>query len=382
MPRESGMCRKAVITGVGLLTPLGKLPAEVLGCIERGRSAARRPVFDTSSLLCKSVAPIVEFRPEQHVEDVKSLRLMSRDAQLAVAAARLALADARLEPGRTYAAEDIALYGSTGLTGMPAEEVSALVKHSADSEGNLDLRQFGRVALKRVRPVLSFKILANMPICFVSIFGNIRGENGIYTPWEGQGAQAIVAGVRAIQEGLAACAVVGGCDVRTHEFAFVSLQQLGAFQSWADHGEGPVPGEGAAFLVLEEEGRALARGARVYARITRHAAGTASGDFPLAETFAALIAGTQAHEVSTLVAAGDGDYAIREAESQAIEQVSLLTAARLHPKRFLGNLYAAAAAVQVALAAAVAHRAGRGDQVLANCFGHGSQHGSFLLEGA
>ena len=376
------MYRTVAITGIGLLTPLGRSPAEVLARMERGESAARRPAFATSSLLCKSFAPIVGFRPEQHVEDGKSLRLMSRDAQLAVAAARMALADAGLEPGRTYAAEEIALYGSTGMTGIPAEEIGALVKHSADSEGNLDLRQFGRVTLKRVRPVLSFKILSNMPICFVSILGNIRGPNGIYTPWEGQGVHAIVAGIRAIQEGLVVCALVGGCDVRTHEFAFVSLQQLGAFRSWADHGEGPVPGEGAAFVVLEEEGHALARGARVYARVAHHAMATAPRAAPLAGTFAALMAGTQARGVGTLVAAGDGDRSIREAESQAMEQASLRAATTLHPKRSLGNLYAAAAAVQVALAAAVARQAGRGERVLANCFGHGSQQGLFLLEGA
>lgn len=375
------MYRDVVITGIGLLTPLGKSPLEVLDGVERGRSAAQPPAFDTSSLLCKACAPILGFRPEQYVEDGKSLRLMNRDAQLAVAAACLALADAGLEPGRTYPAEDIALYGSTGLTGMPAEEVAALVRYSADSEGNLDLGRFGRVALKRVRPVLSFRILTNMPICFVSIFGNIRGENGIYTPWEGQGVQAIVAGIRAIQEGLAACALVGGCDVRTHEFAFVSLQQLGVFRSWADYGEGPVPGEGAAFLVLEEEDHALVRGARVRARVCRSAVSTASDHSSLGETFAALMAGAQAHGVGSLVAAGDGDHFIREAELQAIERTALRTAARLHPKRSLGNLYAAAAAVQVALAAAMAGRAGRGQQILANCFGHGSQQGTFLLEG-
>ena len=60
--------------------------------------------------------------------------------------------------------------------------------------------------------MLSFKILANMPICFVSIFENLRGPNAVYTPWEGQGAQAIAAGVRAVAEGEVPCAVVGGCD--------------------------------------------------------------------------------------------------------------------------------------------------------------------------
>ena len=145
-----------------------------------------------------------------------------------------------------------------------------------------------------------------------------------------------------------------------------------------------MPGEGAAFMVLEEEECALARGARAYARIIRHAIGTTSKKSRLADMFAALIAGAQAQEVSSIVAAGDGDRSIREAETQAMERVAWRR--RLPPcdmpKRFLGNLYSAAAAVQVALSAALAARAGRGRQVLANCFGHGSEQGVFLLEGA
>ncbi len=375
------MYEKVVITGLGLVTPLGATPAAVLERIARGESASRRPAFDTTSLLCKSVAPIAEFHPEQYVEDGKSLRLMSRDAQLAVAAARLALADADLQPGQTYPSQAIALFGATGLTGMAAEEVSSLVKHSADAQGGLDLAQFGRVALKRVRPVLSFKILANMPICFVSIFANIRGPNGIYTPWEGQGVQAIAAGVREIQEGRVACALVGGSDVRTHEFAFVSLQQIGAFRSWAQHGEGSIPGEGAAFLVLEEERQARARGARIYARVARHVMRTAPTPADLAATFRNVIGDIGAGGAVDLVPAGDGDRFIAQAETEAIARASLLVGRRVHPKRYLGNLFAAAAAVQVALAATMAHGAGAGKHVLAHCFGHGSQQGALLLEG-
>ncbi|MCY2932445.1 MAG: beta-ketoacyl synthase N-terminal-like domain-containing protein [Planctomycetota bacterium] len=380
MPATPPTPRQAVVTGIGMVTPLGDSPAAVLAGIEAGRSAARAPSFDAAALLCPLAAPIDGFDPERHVDDVKSLRLMSRDAQLAVAAARMALADAGLEPRRPYAPEDIALYGATGLTGMPAEEVAALVRHSADPEGNLDLRRFGSVTLKRVRPVLSFRILANMPICFVSIAGSIRGANGIYTPWEGQGAHAIAAGIRAIEEGLAPCAVVGGCDVRTHEFAFVSLQQLGAFQSWADHGEGAVPGEGAAFLVLEEQSLAADREARVYATIPRHAIGTTSSKVPLADTLAGLVSAARPDGAARIVAAGDGDRPIRQAEADAIERAGLGAADTLYPKRHVGNLYAAAAAVQVALAAAMVERAGTGHAVLANCFGYGSQQGSFLLE--
>jgi len=374
------MARTVVITGIGLLTPLGTSPAEVLDRVERGESAVRRSAFDASSLACASYAPIAAFEPERYIDDGKSLRLMNRDAQLAVAAARLAMADAGVRSGETYAPEEIALYGATGMTGMPVEEVAALVRHSADGDGNLDLRKFGQVALKRVRPVLSFKMLASMPICFVSIFEGIRGENGIYTPWEGQGAAAIVAGVQAIQEGLSPCALVGGCDVRTHEFAFVSLGQLGALRSWSDHGEGSVPGEGAAFLVLEDEQRALSRGARMYARVVHHAVGTVWSSSPAVDTFAALIGGVQPRTIHSVVAAGDGDRAIRLAEHEAMERTSLRASA-VYPKRSLGNLYAVAAAVQTSLAATVAHRAGHGRRVLANCFGHGSGQGVFVLEG-
>jgi len=378
------MLRNVVITGIGMLTPLGASPVEVLCRVERGESAFRRPAFDASALACALCAPISAFDPERYIEDVKSLRLMNRDAQLAVAAARLAMADANVRPGETYAPEEIALYGSTGMTGMPVEEAAALVRHSADADGMLDLRTFGRVALKRVRPVLSFKMLASMPICFVSIHGNLRGENGIYTPWEGQGAAAIVAGIQAIQRGTSPCALVGGCDVRTHEFAFVSLGQLGALQSWSDHGEGSVPGEGAAFLVLEDEQRALARGARIYARVVHHAVGTMVKPSDAVETFAALIDGAQPQTIHHVVAAGDGDVAIRLAEREAMRRASLtaaVQAAAIHPKRSLGNLYAAAGAVQTGLAATMAQRAGDDQRVLANCFGHGSQQGVFVLEG-
>ncbi|MCL2701778.1 MAG: hypothetical protein FWE88_08830 [Phycisphaerae bacterium] len=378
------MVREVVITGIGMLTPLGASPAEVLERVERGESAVRRPAFDMSSMACTGYAPITGFEPERHIDDGKSVRLMNRDAQLAVAAARLALADANVRPDETYASEAIALYGATGMTGMPVEEVAALVRHSADAEGTLDLRQFGRVALKRVRPVLSFKMLASMPICFVSIHEKLRGENGIYTPWEGQGASAIVAGIRAVQEGVSACALVGGCDVRTHEFAFVSLEQLGALRSWSDHGEGSVPGEGAAFLVLEDQQHAQARGARMYARVVHHALGTIWRQSPAVDTFTALIGGAGPQTIRHVVAAGDGDRAIRLAEREAMRRASLTAAAQaavVYPKRSLGNLYAAAAAVQAGLAATIALRTGCGQRVLANCFGHGSGQGVFVLEG-
>jgi len=241
------------------------------------------------------------------------------------------------------------------------------------------LQLFGKVGLKAVRPILSFKILSNMPFCFVSINENIQGPNGIYTPWEGNGAQAIEAGIRAIQAGDARCALVGGCDVKTHELAFTSLQQQGIFFAWRESGNGIVPGEGAAFLVLENEENALARGARTYGFVSAASLRSASREKAMAQTRTEVLQGLNtAGAVSTLVSSSVGD------ESRDCQEESLLSSAQLsansiiRPKPLVGDLFAAAALLQLGLGALLAesHRA----RVLVNCFGHGCTQAAFLVD--
>jgi 3-oxoacyl-[acyl-carrier-protein] synthase II len=346
-----------------------------------GRVAAAPPVgFDVSPLDGKLAAQILDFDANEYFPDNKTLRLMNRDAQLAVAAARLAVGDAGLNIARDYRTGEVSLFGSTGLAGMPAGDIAALVKNSADQNGVLDLGGFGRKALKRVRPVLSFKILANMPICFVSIFEGICGPNAIYTPWEGQGARAIQAGFRAVRTGRAPCAVVGGCDTKAHAFGFVSLQQLGVFDSWTRHGTGTVPGEGAAFLVLESEQTARARGAEIYCRLTDCSAGTVCGE-DHADRCANIMTALGPDRPDLLVAAGDGQPKLHRRERRAIDELCPQVEV-VYPKKHLGDLFAAAAAVQVALAAKSVWLAGPGAVAWANCFGHGSEVASFSMEAA
>lgn len=370
------------ITGMGLVTPLGSRPGEILDRLFRGETAAR-PAPVASSLACPMFAPVAEFDPQSHFPENKTLRLMNRDAQMAVVAARQAMEDATVIPDALYRAEDIALFGATGLSGLPLDEISRLLGDAAAPDGSLDLERFGGVALKRIRPVLSFKILANMPICFVSIFENLRGPNAVYTPWEGQGAQAIAAGVRAIREGEVPCALVGGCDVKTHVLSFITLGQLGLFESWSRHGQGTIPGEGAAFLLLEDLALARRRGAKVYARFGNYAIRS----LPSAGDLTSALSDVYDHLAPfgdacprLVVAGGDGDQEVSQAEQLALERAGLDKAETIHPKKQLGNLFAASAAVQVALAAEMASRREQGT-VLANCFGFGSEKAAFLLEG-
>jgi 3-oxoacyl-(acyl-carrier-protein) synthase len=372
-------CR-VVITGVGLVTPLGHNVRDVLHRVRQHESAASAPPFDTSAFSCPLSAAVTGFDAEQHFPENKTLRLMNRDAKLAVVAARLAMQDAGIAAGETYPAEQIALYGATGLTSLSVEEVRPLIRLAAGQDGSLDLGRFGGVALKRIRPVLSFKILANMPICFVSILEGIRGPNAVYTPWEGQGAQAIAAGIRAVRRGEVPCALVGGCDVKTELLSFVSLHQLGALASWSRHGQGCIPGEGAAFLVLEDERLAARRGARTLARVGDYAVRSSGWGMSRKDAFAAVLSGLAGVDRPAVISAADGDPCLADDERHALHEAGVRPASVLHPKSHLGNLFAAAAAVQVAMGAALVATEPDARSALANCLGFGTQHAAFLLE--
>ena len=375
------MAENVVITGLGMVTPFGENPAEVLEFVRLGRSAAVTPPFDVSQFDCRLHAAIEQFDAEKYFPENKMLRLMNRDSQMAVVAARLAMNDAGVRADREYRGEDIALYGATGAAGMAVEEIAEIIKYATSDDGAMSIERFGRVALRRVRPVLSFKILANMPVCFVSIFENIRGPNAVYTPWQGQGAQAIVSGIRAIHRGEVPCALVGGCDVRTRELSFVNLQQLGMFESWKRYGKGTIPGEGAVFILLESESGAIARNRKCYARISRYAMRSVGSRTALAEGLTRLISQLKISEQPTVVmAAGDGDVFFTDAESEAMEKAGIKPQKVLRPRAGIGDLYAASAAAQLALGARFAGEPAGRQTILVNCFGYGSEQGCFVLE--
>ncbi len=368
-----------VITGVGMITPLGNSPTEVLKRIQAGETAARPPaVFDASAFACRLCAPVNDSRPQEYVSESKLVRLMNRDAQFAVAAARLALKDAAITPGLTYPSEEIAIYGATGLAGLPLREVVPLIRASARLDGEFDPARFGQAGLKAVSPILSFKILSNMPVCFVSINEGLRGPNAVFTPWEGDGAQAIEAGIRSIESGDARCAVVGGCDWKVHELAFATLQQHGVFDSWREHGTGAVPAEGAAFIILEKEDDAFARNANVYGRLTALELRPQTSRVGIVQTRAQVLDALPVRNVHTVVSSLNGDPEMEAQMVSVLEAIGISAASTLNPKRQIGDLFAGAAPLQIALAAVVA-KAGA-PTVLATCFGHGTTQAACILE--
>ncbi|MCX6874344.1 MAG: hypothetical protein NTW21_11145 [Verrucomicrobia bacterium] len=165
--------------------------------------------------------------------------------------------------------------------------------------------------------------------------------------------------------------------MKTHELAFLALEQLGLFQSWRRTGSGLAPGEGAAFMVLETAATALSRGAKIHARI-------AGWNFrcqqvpALTSVLESVLTGLAPQPVGAVIAAANSDPELDHAEAATLARLRITAPLVLSPKQQLGDLFAAAAPLQVALAALLAGRLGH--RVLANCFGHGTEQAAFLVE--
>ena len=234
--------------------------------------------------------------------------------------------------------------------------------------------------------MLSFKILANMPICFVSIFENIRGPNAVYTPWEGQGAQAIAAGVQRDRRGDVPCALVGGCDVKTHELLVRQPRSSSGLRLVdATRQRHAFPAKGAAFLVLEDAGAGRPARRRIYAGIGRHAIRVGRcRAMSLAEhvwnVLSRLPTSRRQAARSSPPATATPTLSRRRARRQCNEPVHRPAASRSVPRR----IWAISLPRRPPSGGAGARwpRNGERRAVLANCFGYGSEQAAFVLEAA
>jgi 3-oxoacyl-(acyl-carrier-protein) synthase len=250
-----------VVTGVGMVSTLGASAPDSLRAWSDGRSADKQtlPELKGTCLENARVAGLPEFDPVQRLGDRRMLKYMSEAAMLGCVAAREASEDAkvktRFQPGR------VGLFAGAGLAAAVLRDAEQMIRASVDKEGEFSCRLFGERAIPSTNPLLSFKILANMPACLVSIQENIKGPNFIFTPWEGQTGMAFVEAWRAVAEHEVDCAVAGAADSAASPASLVYLRQAGYLKNEE------YPSSGAAYLVLERFETAARDGKRLYARI-------------------------------------------------------------------------------------------------------------------
>jgi 3-oxoacyl-[acyl-carrier-protein] synthase II len=251
------------ITGMGLLTPVGRGPREVYGALLQGRSGIVKPPADhpiANSIELAGILPPIDTGTLTKGPDGK---VMDRTVILAQLVAEDALADAGLIVGENVDPDRIGvIVGGVGGMAMLEQQV-------------LSRAERGRAA---VSPYLLTGILPNMPAARIAIRFGLRGYTSAVGTACASGAQAIADGVRLIRSGEVDVVLCGASEAPlfpTFAETFANARALA--RGWDDPAEASRPfdlrrngfvlSEGAALLVLESAAHAAARGAAGYADV-------------------------------------------------------------------------------------------------------------------
>ncbi len=255
--------RRVVVTGVGCITPIGNSAKGLWDGLQRRDSAVRRiSRFDPSPFRSQIAAQVEEFEPTDYIEKPR-LKRMDRFAQFSVAATRMALDDAKLDPA-SLDPDRVAVQIGSALGGV------------ALAEEQYDLYRTGGV--RAVNPLLALSVFCGASSCNIAIEFGFTGPNATNAMSCASSAIALGDAWRLIREGAVDVAVAGGVEVPLSPLSYGAFAILRAMSTRNhdpahacrpfDSGrDGFVMGEGAAILVLEEMEAARRRGARIYAEL-------------------------------------------------------------------------------------------------------------------
>lgn len=264
------MKHRVVITGLGTVSALGYTIGQNWERLSRGESGLSRTEFRGFEALPHSVCgSIREFDPAALIDNKKLLKLMNRESQCAFIAAGRAMDQAGIRGH--FISERMGIFLGTGLATGEPDSLVPIVENSVDADGTFSYRLLGAQALAKCNPLLSFKILPNMALSYISIANKIQGPNLAFNPWPGNTMEAIIEAKRSIESGEIDCALTGGCDSKCNYVSFLTLDRLGLLSHrgrvhvLSPESDGLIPGEGAACMVLESFEHAQGRGARILA---------------------------------------------------------------------------------------------------------------------
>ncbi|HHT27824.1 MAG TPA: beta-ketoacyl-ACP synthase II [Firmicutes bacterium] len=265
------MKRRVVITGLGAITPCGIGVDTFWAAMKTGKSGVG-PItqFDAGRLSTRFAAEVKGFDPTEYMEH-KEARRTARFAQFAVAAARMALDDARIDLEQVDRDRLGVIIGS-GIGGIDTFEAQC--------------RLLIEKGPQRVSPFFVPMMIPDMAAGQVAIACGLRGHNTCTVTACASGTNSIGDAYRVIQYGMADGMIAGGSEAAIGELpmaGFCSARALSTLNEAPEKASRPfdrtrdgfVMGEGAGILFLEELEHAKRRGARIYAEIIGYGA---SGD--------------------------------------------------------------------------------------------------------
>lgn len=380
--------RRVVISGLGVVTPLGiGIAGFWKNLLEAHSSVASVKRFDATGFDCHIAAELTGFsaRPYLTHDNRKSIKVMAPGTEVAVGAAHLAVQDSKLvTPAANADQPDIpsgrlACNIGAGLICQDLDELGTAV-NVAKTDGRFDMKAWGERGIVALPPLWLLKYLPNMLSCHVTILHGARGPSNTITCGDASGHLAIGEAWRHIRRNLADGALAGGAESKLNLMGMLRQSMLRrlcirgndapstACRPFDEAHDGTVIGEGGGVVIMEEASVAARRGARVYAEL----AGVGCGCDPLAIDVlrptvgglgqavknALASAGVTPADVDLIITHGTGvpgeDLAEAEAwrlalgqRAESIPAVALTGA--------IGSLFAGAGGVQVATAALAIH---------------------------
>jgi 3-oxoacyl-[acyl-carrier-protein] synthase II len=352
--------RKVVITGLGLVTPIGIGVEAVWRSVREGRSGIRRiTAFDASCFRSQVAGEVDGFDAAQYL-DAKRAKRLDRYSQFAVTAAHLAIQDGGLDLN-SVDRERFGVCIGSALGGVAFAESQ--------------YERFHTAGLRAVDPTLALSVFSGAGSCNVAIELDVSGPNTANSDSCASGTIAIANALTYIRRGQADLMLAGGGEVPLAPLVFGAFDLIRAMAKQNDPPEqacrpfdatrdGFVMGEGAAFLLLEEEGHARRRGARIYAEIAgcgltndahHMTAPRPDGRHAIrAMRLALLDAGTTPDEVETINAHASSTPLNDKTETMAIKTVFGERAARIPisgTKSMHAHSLGATGAIEAAIAA-------------------------------
>ncbi|MCL2005020.1 MAG: hypothetical protein FWG73_02540 [Planctomycetaceae bacterium] len=270
------MVRRVVVTGMGFVAAQCKSLNELWNALNS--SASVTTPYNDSNLIPLAVPAdfhghIDDFEsqdPAQQKAIRKSLKVMSREIQLAVAASCKALNQANIPPSRLPPERVGVSFGSDYILTTPDDMLDAV--RSCINDAKFDSAQWGVAGLPKMTPLWQLKYLPNMPSSHIAILNDFHGPSNSITLREASVGAVVGEAAAIIASGRADVMLVGTTGSRLHPYKLLHAKQQEeltqtACRPFDKHRDGTILGEGSGALVLEEMSHAEARGAKSWAEI-------------------------------------------------------------------------------------------------------------------
>jgi 3-oxoacyl-[acyl-carrier-protein] synthase II len=256
--------RRVVVTGIGVISPIGNDLESFWGNLVEGKSGIREITqFDSSTFDCHIAGEVREFDPKPYFKNPKDIRRSDRYTHLAVAAAKLALENSGIDLEKVNRSRFGVLMGS-GIGGLKTlEDQHTILMNKGPA---------------RVSPFMVPMMIVNMASGLISMEYDLQGPNFAIVSACATAAHSIGEAWRMIRTGEAELFLAGGSEAVVCPLGisgFCSMKAMSTRNNEPERASRPfdrdrdgfVMGEGAGALVLEEYEHARARGAQIYCEL-------------------------------------------------------------------------------------------------------------------